>query len=272
LFEIGDTEKSRAFVTRNPQFPAALVKLFETANECFGRNPRPKNQLENICFWLGHTCRQDYLEIVFLAVNGYGAGATKILRSLYERAVTIAYLIQNPEKVERFLQFAAIQESRAMEATLKQVPQAQIDAQMGPGNTVAETRKRYEQYKGNFKATACEVCGVKTPPSWDIDLVSMVRRVGEPYQKVFVLAYTSPNFQIHATLASASLHNEDREEKEAKTALIVATELLLAVIGSQNTLFSLKLDVENTVVREGPPRSAGARIPRHLSPHQLGKL
>jgi hypothetical protein len=118
IFEIPDTEKSRAFVARNPQFPAALVKLFETANKCFGRNPPPKNQLENICFWLGHTCRQDFLEVVFLAVNGYSAGATKILRSLYERAVTIAYLIQNPEKLERFLQFAAIQESRAMEAAL----------------------------------------------------------------------------------------------------------------------------------------------------------
>jgi len=62
---------------------------------------------------------------------------------------------------------------------------------MGPQNTVAETRKRYEQYKGNFKATACSTCGVKTPPSWDVDLVSMVHRVGEPFKKVFLLAYTS---------------------------------------------------------------------------------
>src|SRR4029077_10543617 len=82
------------------------------------------------------------------------------------------------------------------------------------------------------------------PPSWDIDLVSMVRRVGEPYQKVFVLAYTNPNFQIHATLASASPHDEGREEKDAKTALIVATELLLAVIRSHNALFSLGLDAD----------------------------
>jgi hypothetical protein len=218
------------------------MKLFETANKCFGRDPRPKNQLENICFWLGHTCRQDFLEIVFLAVDGYGAGATKVLRSLYERAVTVAYLIQNPDKVERFLQFAAIQENRAMEAALKQIPQSQIDAALGPNNTVAETRKRFDKYKGTFKATACEVCGVKTPPSWDVDLVSMVRRVGEPYQRVFVLAYTNPNFLIHATLASANPHDEQREEKEAQTALIVATELLISVFRSQNVLFSLNLD------------------------------
>jgi hypothetical protein len=103
---------------------------------------------------------------------------------------------------------------------------------------VAETRKRYEQYKGNFKATACSTCGLKTPPSWDVDLVSMVYRVGEPFKKVFLLAYTSANFKIHATLASAIHHDENREEKDAETALIVATELFLCVIRSQNALFS----------------------------------
>jgi hypothetical protein len=94
IFEFGDTEKSKAFVTRNPQFPAALVRLFTTANRCFGGDPHAKNQLGRICFWLGHTCRQDFVEVVFLAVNGYGAGATKILRSLYERAV---YCVPDPE-------------------------------------------------------------------------------------------------------------------------------------------------------------------------------
>jgi hypothetical protein len=244
IYEIPDTAKSRAFVARNPQFPNALLKLFDTANRCFGRDPHSKNHLENICFWLGHTCRQDFLEVVFLAISGYGAGATKILRSLYERAVTVEYLIQNPNKVDRFLQFAAIQENRAMEAALRQISQDQIDAEMGPENAVAEIRKRYEQYKGPFKATSCAVCGVKTPPSWDIDLASMIQRVGEPYKRLFVLAYTNPNFQIHATLASASPHDEDREENDAETALMVATELLLAVIGSQNILFSLNLEAE----------------------------
>jgi len=231
-------------VARNPHFADAFVKLLGLSNKCFGRNPRDKDHRQHICFWLGHTCRQDFLEVVFLAVNGYGAGATKVLRSLYERAVTIEYLIQNPEKVHRFLQFAAIQENRAIEAALQQVTQDQIDAQMGPENTVEEIRKRFQQYKGNFKATACSVCGVKTPPSWDVDLVSMVQRVGEPYKKVFLLAYTNPNFLIHATLASASQHDENREEKDAETALIVATELILAAIRSQNSLFSLKLDAE----------------------------
>ncbi len=162
MFEIPDTLKARAYVGRNPKFPDALIKLLD--HKCFGRQLNPKNQIENICFGLGHTSRQDFLEVAFFAINGYGDGATKILRCLYERAVTIEYLIQNPEKIDRFLQFATIQENRAVEATLKQVPEEQIDATLGPENTVAEVRKRYQQYKGSFKATACPACGVKPHP------------------------------------------------------------------------------------------------------------
>ena len=72
----------------------------------------------------------------------------------------------------------------------------------------------------------------------------MVQRVGEPYTRVFLLAYTHPNFKIHATLASADKPDEDREEKDAETAVIVATELFLAVIRAQNALFSLNLDAD----------------------------
>jgi hypothetical protein len=181
MFEIGDTQKSRAFAACNPQFPAAFERLMAVANKCFGRPPASKNQFEDICFWLGHTCRQDFIEIAFLAVHGYGGGATKILRSLYERAVTIEYIIRNPEKVGRFVRFAAIQEHRALEAALRAgITEVSIDAAVGPPNTVAEIRERFNQFKGEFKATRCETCGVKTPLSWDIDLSSMVRQVGEP--------------------------------------------------------------------------------------------
>jgi hypothetical protein len=74
-----------------------------------------------------------------------------------------------------------------------------------------------------------------------------------------VLAYTNPNFQIHAILASASLHDEGREEKDAEIALMVATELLLTVISSQNALFSLSLDIEINV-RTNDLRDTLARI------------
>ena len=150
IFEMPDGAKY--VIMGNPRFRRPW-KLSTRPTSASGETAS-RNILSRFCFWLGQRFRQDFLE-VSSAINGYGAGATKILRSLYERAVTIEYLVQNPNKVDRFLQFAAIQENRAVEAALKQIPQDQVDAEMRPENTVAETRKRYEQYKGNFKATAC---------------------------------------------------------------------------------------------------------------------
>lgn len=242
-FEIGDTERSRAFFARNPHYPGALERLVVLSNRCFGRGPAPKGQFENICFWLGHACRQDFVEIVFLGVHGYGGGATKLLRSLYERAVTIEHLIQNPEKVGKFVRFAAIQEHRALEAALRAgISGSDIDRQVGPPNTVAEIRGRFETHKAEFKAIECGTCGLKAPATWDLDFSSMVRKVGEPFNKLFLLANNNPNFLIHATLASATPHDELREQADAKLAIIIATDLLLAVIRSQSTLFSLGLD------------------------------
>jgi hypothetical protein len=70
----------------------------------------------------------------------------------------------------------------------------------------------------------------------------MVRQVGEPYNQLFVLANNSPNFIIHATLASAMPWDEAQEESDAKTSLMIANALFLAVIQAQNQLFSLNLD------------------------------
>lgn len=71
----------------------------------------PKNRLEDVSFSLSQTCREDFLEVTFLAVNGYANGAMKALRGLYERTVTLAYIGKKPEKAERFVRYAAIQDT-----------------------------------------------------------------------------------------------------------------------------------------------------------------
>src|SRR5260370_41607815 len=56
------------------------------------------NQKEIIFLLLGSTYRE-FAEIMVLALNGYGSGATKILRALYESTVTMPYLMRNPKKI-----------------------------------------------------------------------------------------------------------------------------------------------------------------------------
>jgi Family of unknown function (DUF5677) len=246
-FEFGETDQGKKFFRRHPDFYGSFERLMELANRCFGRAIHPKSRVEDICFDLGHTCRADYLEILFLAANCYGTAALKLLRGLYERSVALAYIVKHPEKAERFVRYAAIQEKKALDRALEVVTEVQFDEAIWE-TTAAEIRERYEAAKAEFQVTVCNKCKHKgTAFSWDIDTAAMVRDVGEPYSKYFVGCYTIPTLHIHATLASVAHEPDtdkrrDRSHREADFALLNATLMLILSIRLQNDIFALQLD------------------------------
>lgn len=250
-FEFGETEESNAFFDRNPSFVPFFEKLMATANKCFGRRVDFKNHLEDVIFSQGHTCRDDYTEVVFLAVNGYSDAAAKILRGLYERAVTLAYIGDSDEKARRFHRYSGIQAHRSMEAALKLFTDEEFEKVAGAGS-IARMRDWYKQVKPEFQTTQCKKCGTtRTQSSWDIDLASMVQKVGDPYRMYFLNGYAMPTLQIHATMASG-FDGRDREEatsiqnrrRECDITLYTATCLFILVMRMQSKIFSLGLEAE----------------------------
>jgi hypothetical protein len=245
-FEFGQTTQLDTFFDRNPKFYSAFERLMTLTNKCFGRSFKPKNRVEDLCFSLGQACRQDFLEILFLAANGYGTAASKLLRGLYERAVTVAYISKHPEKAERFVRFAAIQEYKAMNAALLVSSEEDFNTAMKP-QTADSIRNNYETVKPEFQVTRCKQCGNKgTAFSWDIDMASMVREVGEPYTRYYLGAYVIPNFNIHATLASMYPDGQEDEirkknEHEADSTLLNAVLIFILSLMSQNSMFRLGL-------------------------------
>jgi hypothetical protein len=157
IYEFGDTRESRAFWERNAELEPHFDALINLSNKCFGREYQPANRAEDVVFDLGQACRDDFGEVVFLAVHGHGNGAMKLLRGMFERAVTAAYLMKNPEKAERFVRYAAIQEHRMMRATLNVVSEEEFDQAMGEDNTVADIKRRYEEVKPEFETTVCSM-------------------------------------------------------------------------------------------------------------------
>jgi len=242
-FHWGITPESKNFFERHPQLDETFIRVMDLANRTFGREYKHKDRLEQIGFNLGQTCRVDFLEILFLAAHGWGIGASKLLRGLYERAVALAYMIKNSEKAERFFRYAAIQEYKVMIAAVELVGEEEFDKGMDGTTTVAKIKELREKYKSEFKR----------PVSWDEKgVLAQAQDVGEPYTTYYLGGYAMPNMNIHASLASAMQeYGEESDEvrkeqrrKQADYALFHAHAIILMVIRSQNDLFSLGLEGE----------------------------
>ena len=233
-FEFGDTEEARTFFGRYPQFLGAFQRLAELSN--VGLGPRaPSSKLEDVCHRLGNACRNDFLSILFLASNGYGIAATQLLRSLYERSVTLANIIKHPEKVDRFIQYAAVAEYRLIQEARKLFSDEQINAAF-KANSIEEVQKNFDKFKVPFLRKD----GKKTTPTWDVDFASQVRDVGSPFTDYYLSAYLMPNSHVHATLTSIMLPEERLPpEVQADLTLMMAHVLFLKVVDLHAGLFGL---------------------------------
>jgi hypothetical protein len=268
-FHWGATPESDAFFDRNPKFYDAFERLMILANKTFGREYQPKDRLQDIAFNLGETCRVDFLEILFLAVHGWGIGASKLVRGLYERAVALAYMIKHPEKAERFVRYAAIQEYKVMLPAVDLAGEEEFDKMMAGTTTVAQIKEFREKIKPEFQVELCKKChATGTAFSWDENgVVAQARDVGEPYTKFYLGAYAIPNMHVHVSLTSAMQEHDkkpdqertEQRRQEADFALTNAHAVMLMVIRSQNDLFSLDLEKDIEVCEKdwaivwGPP-------------------
>ncbi|HTB12773.1 MAG TPA: DUF5677 domain-containing protein [Bryobacteraceae bacterium] len=233
-FEFGDTEESRTFFGRHPLFFGAFQRLAELSNA--GLGPRaPSSKLEDVCHRLGNTCRNDFLSILFLVVNGYGLAATQLLRGMYERSVTLANLIKHPDKVERFIQYAAVVEYRLVQEARKLFSDEQINAAF-KANSIEEVQENFDKFKVPFLRKG----GKKTTPTWDVDFASQVRELGSPFTDYYLSAYLMPNSHVHATLTSIMLPEERLPpEVQADLTLMMAHILFLKVLDLHGGLFGL---------------------------------
>src|SRR3984957_7880829 len=159
-FETGQSKNSDAFYERYPNFEPVFDKLMVLGNICFGRELKAKDWMERICFDLGHTCRDDFLEVFFMAIHGHGSAALKLLRGLYERAVTLAYIAKYPDKAEKFRNYAAIQEHKVLNTALQVVTEDQFNEAIKGSGSAHEIRQWYDQVKPEFQVSRCK-CGEK---------------------------------------------------------------------------------------------------------------
>jgi len=250
-FEFPQTQASMEFFQRHPTFYDAFLRLFDLGTKFFGRTVDCKSCADLIAFNLGMACREDLIEVSFMAVSDYGMASSKLLRGLYERAVTLAYIIKHPEKAERFVKYGAVQKHKMLNETLKLVTEAEYD-KLRPNETAAQIRHAYAIVKNDFQEMNCKKCGTKRLAfKWDAkDIASMAKDVGEPYIKYYMAAYALGNLTLHATLVSTMQFEDEgkqklqQERRGARVCVRCAIALFIEVLKSQNRHFNLDLEDE----------------------------
>jgi hypothetical protein len=241
----GLREEWIAFQSRNKEFFARLPNLQAALDGAFLRTIYTSELLDQVMFLMGRLCVEDFFEILLLAANGYGFGAFKILRGLYERAVTLAYLNEHPEEIDAFTNFYWISQHKVVAALTSCYGDDVL-----PTQVIEETEGNYRAFKERYLVADCKTCGTKRlNHTWSrLDFVSMAKQSGS-LGKLIVEAYYLPLSHAHSTMTSFLSRLEERPEEgfgfnpeaqpaEADMALRVAHLVILGVLEVQVNHFN----------------------------------
>jgi hypothetical protein len=248
---IGFQKEWEFFFNKHPLWPDKYKRLTSTLTKIFIREITPINKAEKVIFHLGRLCVEDFNEIFLLCGNGYGIGGLKILRGLYERVVTLGYIVDNPTQAEPFLEYHHIHKGKMLIHAEKF---SELIKDIDPAELVA-AKENYKIYKDKFQEIACEKCKTKrTMFSWSkLDTLSMAQKIG--LDGLYFPGFFYPTLQTHATPTSLMTRvnvgengngsfDEGAQHEWASKALITAHNLMIYVLLMQNTYFKLNMDSE----------------------------
>jgi hypothetical protein len=249
---IGFSDEWQAFFERHPLWPDKFKLLHSTLESVFIRQLSPRGPADRVVFLLGRLCVEDFNEVFLLSGNGYGFGALKILRGLYERAVTSGYIAKHPDQAEIFLEYHHIHQGKMLTHAK---PLFEKSRHQISDEEIKNTEKLYKTYKDKFRELLCKKCNThRTRFSWSpLDLASMSKDV--EMQGLYFAGYYFPTLQTHAT-ASAVISrlkmktdghisfDPESQRDWSDRALVAAHNVIIHVLSMQNTFFNLQLNDE----------------------------
>lgn len=239
------------FLKRHPRLMDKLQPLFETLHNIFIREVEAPEPAERVVFFLGRLCVEDFMEILLLCGNGYGIGGMKLLRGLYERAVTLGYIGKNPDKAEQFLDYHYVHQGKYFNHANQIFPMNEYSSD----EQIEQIQRAYKENKEKYQQVICKRCGTtRTRFSWsELDLPSMAREA--KLDKLYLQCYYEPTLQAHATVSSlinrmkvrndgGVTFDDGAQHEKADLALIGAHNIVLYIVDVVNEYFEMGLQDE----------------------------
>ena len=176
IIGFGIPEEQTEFIKRHSLFFDRFPNLRSAFYTAFIREMSTAEPVDRVVFYLGRLCVEDFLELLLLCGNGYGIGAMKILRGMFECAVTASYLQQNSEEAENFLDYHWIAKHKLAQAIKETMGTDAI-----PKDIFEKFKENYQSVRPKFMVTDCKKCGTqRLNHTWTkLDFVSMARKAGK---------------------------------------------------------------------------------------------
>ncbi len=257
MLGFGNREAWRWFNQQFPCFVHVHSRLEAMRDKVFVRLVNPNHWVDYLIFGLGRVCAEDFEQILNLCGNGFGIGALQMLRSMYERQVTAAYLSNHADEADAFVEYDYIH-TRKLVSQFKQVYKHEPEILNGivSEEEQVEIENNYAKFRPKFQKTKCETCQTTEDMfSWTkLDLPSMALKSEQPALKdMYPYSYFMPLLMGHSTFKSVEARVVFREDgsfsfesegqqKAIKRALVLGHHLFLHVLDLQNKHFNLGLD------------------------------
>jgi len=246
----GYPQEWAAFSQSHQEFLNRFKNIEKAIEVAFQRIHQTTHPLEKTIYFQGRLIVEDFMEILLLCGNGYGIGAQKLVRGMYERAVSARYLMNHPEEVHNFLDFHRVTEYKFLIA---------IEQSMGldvfSSEQAAKIRSDYESVKAQFTVSDCKGCGTsKMNHTWSkADVVSMARKTKNLWP--FILpGYYMPMREAHSTVGAifsridpesakkdeGLIFDGELQRDRAHTALFTAHLILLDALELQREFFKIE--------------------------------
>jgi hypothetical protein len=253
MMGFGSQEEWERFNIRFPKFVEKYGALELVRDKVFQRSG-VGDKLQRVIFGLGRVCSEDFQQALILCGNGFGIGALQIIRGLYERQTTAAYLIRHPEDLDDFLDYHFVQMRRGLNHARKMYTGDDF-IKLVPKERQDQIEQDYQAVINRFTEKVCEKCNTTKPmASWSKHSTpELARRAERGLAELYYVHYFQPTMFSHSSVYSLLARLRENEEgmpvfdnegqrKHIPDALVAAHLLLIHVLDMHNDYFKLRLE------------------------------
>jgi hypothetical protein len=186
-----------------------------------------------------------FSEILLLSTSSYGIGAMKLVRTMYEEAVTASYLHRHPDQASDYLAFGRMQQYKVGRRVNEEFGDSVLSQE-----TLAVLKERRDEVRPKFVVELCKTCHTTGDNyRWSmLDFVSLAREAG-PIGELVLVGYSIPLLEHHGNVtallsrleesASGIVYDPGPKRPESSQALMTAHHILLFMIELQKEHFKL---------------------------------